>query len=160
MKLLAPVVLSICGVFMLVAGCDSNEPGDSPSGGGGEGGETTNTSSQTTDDTDETICADLDEDSCEATEACYPELGYGPYLPGHVAGERTRESKTYLGCRYLGVGGDRWLCGTAITCGYEPNAGSSCWQFRDNCLPDGWEYTQCSTECPIEGAGGAGGGSN
>lgn len=147
-----------------LVGCEPDDPFVPSSGTGGTsentGGTTGNTGDESTGGSDANAdhgqCTDLDEAACKATEACYAIFGYGPYLNGeHPPREPDIESKAYLACRYLGVGGDRWLCANSMTPTYNPDGGTGCWVLGDDCIPDGWEYLTNEDPCPAGGEGGA-----
>lgn len=103
----------------------------------------------------EEVCAGLNEAECEAQEVCRPALGWTPEPGSFYGGDF--ENRSYQGCRYGGPPDNEWGCGLALTCGFNPNGGTQCWEFSDNCLPIGWTFVSCEDPCPVGGQGGDGG---
>ena len=71
-------------------------------------------------------CWSMDQESCGLSPTCQPHLAE----PNCGNGDAVLE---YVACMPVNAS-----CGSAITYG-TPGDGS-CWEFRDNCLPDGWDW--------------------
>lgn len=101
-------------------------------------------------------CKGLDEAACTANVDCRAAHGWIPEPGSFYGGDLS--TRAYRGCRYVGPPGDLgqlWNgpCGTSLTCAYDPEGGTQCFEFPDTCIPLGWVRSHCTEPCPVAQGG-------